>query len=56
MNPANPALAQREVVRLMDAGVRLSHHFNIDLASLLHADSPVQSFPIGPRTLTGDEV
>lgn len=56
MNPANPALGQREVVRLMDAGERLSQHFNIDLASLLHVDSPVQSFPLGPRTLTGDEV
>lgn len=54
MNPANPALGQREVIRLMDAGVRLSQHFNMDLASLLHADRPVQSFPSGPRPLTGD--
>jgi len=54
MNPANPALGQREVIRLMDAGERLSQHFNMDLASLLHADRPVQSFPSGPRPLTGD--
>ena len=54
MNPANPVLGQREVIRLMDAGVRLSQHFNMDLASLLHADRPVQSFPSGPRPLTGD--
>lgn len=54
MNPANPVLGQREVIRLMDAGVRLSQHFNMDLASLLHADRPVQSFPPGPRHLTGD--
>lgn len=54
MNPANPVLGQREVIRLMDAGVRLSQHFNVDLASLLHADRPVQSFPSGPRPLTGD--
>lgn len=54
MNPANPALGQREVIRLMDAGVRLSQHFNMDLASLLHADRPVQSFPYGPQPLTGD--
>lgn len=56
MNPENPALGQREVIRLMDAGERLSQHFNMDLASLLHADRPVQSFPAGPRPLTGDEV
>lgn len=56
MNPENPALGQREVIRLMDAGVRLSQHFNMDLASLLHADRPIQSFPAGPRPLTGDEV
>lgn len=54
MNPENPALGQREVVRLMDAGVRLSQHFNMDLASLLHADRPRQAFPSGPRPLTGD--
>ena len=54
MNPANPVLGRREVIRLIDAGVRLSQHFNMDLASLLHADRPVQSFPSGPRPLTGD--
>lgn len=54
MNPSNPALGQREVIRLMDAGVRLSQHFNMDLASLLHADRPVQSFPSGPRHLNRD--
>lgn len=54
INPANPVLGQREVIRLMDAGVRLSQHFNMDLASLLHADRPVQLFPSGPRPLTGD--
>lgn len=54
MNPANPVLGQREVIRLIDAGVRLSQHFNMDLASLLHADRPVQSFPPGLRPLTGD--
>lgn len=56
MNPANPALGQREVIRLIDAGERLSQHFNIDLASLLHTRGPVQSFPSAPRPLTGDEV
>lgn len=35
MNPANPVLGQREVIRMMDAGVSLSHHFGIELDSLL---------------------
>jgi hypothetical protein len=35
MNPANPAIGQREVIRLMDAGVRLSEHFDFDLSTLL---------------------
>ena len=48
MNPTNPVLGQREVIRLMDAGERLSQHFNMDLASLLHADRPIQSFPAVP--------
>ena len=55
MNPANPALGQREVIRLMDAGARLSQHFDMDLASLLPAARPVQTFPAGRRTLTGAE-
>jgi hypothetical protein len=55
INPANPALGQREVIRLMDAGARLSQHFDMDLASLLPADRPIQAFPIGRRALTGAE-
>ncbi len=55
INPANPALGQREVIRLMDAGARLSQHFDMDLASLLPADRPIHTFPIGRRTLTGAE-
>ncbi|MFP3710979.1 hypothetical protein SB783_44150, partial [Paraburkholderia sp. SIMBA_009] len=35
MNPENPALGQRQVIRLMDAGVSLSQHFDIDLSALL---------------------
>jgi hypothetical protein len=35
MNPANPALGQREVIRMMDAGVSLSRHFGLELDSLL---------------------
>ncbi|KPW16398.1 putative integrase [Pseudomonas cannabina pv. alisalensis] len=35
MNPKNPALGKREVIHLIDAGVSLSQHFNLDLTSLL---------------------
>ncbi|NYG31469.1 integrase [Sphaerotilus montanus] len=55
MNPANTALGQREVIRLMDAGASLSQHFDMDLASLLPAARPVQAFPAGRRPLTGTE-
>lgn len=56
MNPANPALGQREVIRLMDAGERLSQHFDMDLASLLPAARPAQAFPAGRQTLTGVKI
>ncbi len=56
MNPENPALGQREIIRLMDAGVRLSQHFDLDLASLLPTTNCAPSFPAGPQTITEDEV
>jgi hypothetical protein len=37
MNPENPALGQREVIRLIDAGESLSKHLGIDLAKLVPA-------------------
>ncbi|NMM82680.1 integrase [Acidovorax sp. SRB_14] len=55
MNPENPALGQREVIRLMDAGARLSQHFDMDLASLLPATRPVQAFSAGRQNLKGAE-
>ncbi|MFL9951705.1 VPA1269 family protein [Paraburkholderia agricolaris] len=55
MNPANAALGQREVIRLMDAGVRLGQYFDMDLTSLLPAARPLQAFPAGKRPLTGIE-
>jgi hypothetical protein len=55
MNPANPALAQRDVIRLMDAGLSLSQHFDMDLASLLPTTSQVQAFPNRHQALTEDE-
>lgn len=35
MNPSNPALGQREVIRLMDAGKRLSEYLDLNLAMQL---------------------
>lgn len=55
MNTANPALGQREVIRLMDAGVRLSQHFDMDLASLLTTNC-APSFLAGLQTIPVDEV
>lgn len=55
MNPANPALGQRDVIRLMDAGVSLSQHFDMDLSSLLPTANPVQAFPTGRQTLIGGD-
>lgn len=55
MNPQNPALGQREVIRLMDAGGRLSEHFDVDLASLLPASTRAQAFPLGRQTFLGSD-
>lgn len=55
MNPANPALGQREVIHLMDAGMSLSQHFGMDLTSLLPTANPVQTVPSRYPTLLGDE-
>lgn len=54
-NPENPALGQRQVIRLMDAGLSLGQHFDMDLASLLPNANPVMAFPTGRRVVTGDE-
>ncbi|WP_028231604.1 gamma-mobile-trio integrase GmtZ [Paraburkholderia mimosarum] len=56
MDPPNPALGQRQVIRLMDAGVSLSQHFDMDLASLLPTTNHVQAFPAGRQSLLRDEV
>jgi len=55
MNPANPALGQREVIRLMDAGEHLSRHFDIDLAMLLPVTSPARAVLAQRQVLIGDE-
>ncbi len=47
MDPTNPILGQREVIRLMDAGVRLSQHFDVDLSHLLSVSQhPAQGIPV----------
>ncbi|MCS3768588.1 hypothetical protein HNP12_002663 [Aeromonas hydrophila] len=50
MNPLNPALGQREVIRLMDAGERLSTYLDLDLAAQL----PAFCHPSGHSTLKWD--
>jgi hypothetical protein len=51
MNPTNPALGQREVIRLMDAGASLSKHFGVDLATLLPATNTMKAVPAGLQAL-----
>ena len=55
MNPVNPALGQRAVIRLMDAGVSLSQHFNVDLASLLPMAHQGRTLASVRQALAGDE-
>ncbi len=50
MNSANPALGQRQVISLIDAGASLSQHFDMDLASLLPTTSS-SAVPAGHRRL-----
>ena len=55
MNPANSALGHRQVIRLMDAGLSLSQHFDMDLTSLLPTKNSSQVTSAGHRALEGDE-
>jgi hypothetical protein len=50
MNPENPEVGQRQVIRLMDAGLSLSQRFDLDLASLLPPANPAER-----QVLSGDE-
>lgn len=56
MNPSNPALGQREVIHLMDAGVRLSEHFGLDLAKLLPTVNSRSAMGAGRPLLRGEVV
>ncbi|WP_425219001.1 gamma-mobile-trio integrase GmtZ [Ralstonia solanacearum] len=51
MNPENPALGQRQVISLMDAGASLSRHFDMDLASLLPTTTCSPALLAGHRLL-----
>ncbi len=53
MNPANLALGNREVIRLMDAGMSLSQHFDMDLSSLLPTVHRPLAFSTGRQALAG---
>ncbi|MBP5069274.1 gamma-mobile-trio integrase GmtZ [Pseudomonas chlororaphis] len=50
MNPENPALGRREVIRLIDAGERLSQYFGKDLSSWLPQSENMRAPPIGLHT------
>lgn len=52
MNPLNPTLGRREIIRLVDAGVSLSQHFDMDLASLLPKLNRGQKQPIQHKDFT----
>lgn len=53
MNPENPALGKREVIRLMDAGEKLSQYFGVDLASLLPTTKLSQAIPVRKQNQLG---
>jgi len=55
MNPDNPALGQRQVVHLMDAGASLSEHFDMDIALPLPTANPVRAFSTGRGVLAKGE-
>jgi hypothetical protein len=56
MNPENPALGQRQVIRLMDAGVSLSQHFDIDLSALMTATNHSQAIRTRHSPIAKDEL
>ncbi|AQL37120.1 gamma-mobile-trio integrase GmtZ [Pseudomonas syringae] len=55
MNPENPALGQRQVIHLINAGVSLSHHFDMDLSTLLPTTNGVQVAFAMHQVLAGDK-
>lgn len=55
VDPANPVLGRRQVIRLIDAGMHLSQHFDIDLAALLPTTNPAPTYRARHQALAGDE-
>ena len=53
MNPDNPSLGNREVIRLIDRGESLSKYFGIDLATLTPASMTATSPPIAAVQFEG---
>lgn len=54
ISPENVMLGQREVIRLIDAGMSLSKHFDIELATLLPRTNSDQAFSAKRNALFGD--
>ncbi|KHK55943.1 integrase [Ralstonia sp. A12] len=55
VDPANPALGQRRVIHLMDAGMSLSRYFDIDLSALLPTTNPVPPYSARRQVLAGND-
>ena len=55
MNPVNPSLGQHQVIHLMDAGISLSQHFDMDLSTLMPTTNRAQAFPARHQALAGDD-
>jgi len=53
MNPTNPALGQRQVIHLIDAGASLSQHFDMDLSELLPRKNLLQAASARHTPLAG---
>lgn len=53
MDPGNPALGERRVIEIMDAGERLSQYLGVDLTGLLPTGTGLSSAPGAGITLVG---
>lgn len=51
MNATNPALGQREVVQLIDAGEKLSEYFGMDFAALVPTVNSAKLLHVAPKKL-----
>lgn len=51
---SDPVLGRRKVIRLMDAGKKLSEYFDVDLASLLPPADRRTTIEVGHPALSDD--